>query len=136
MNQEPRTRPFESGTFAQLKHKITLLKPYLDHKRFVVRDLDVSVRENNSLVLLSQSGCIKHVDNEHREQPNKRGTEPLKVWQWDEDKREVLQDYVDQLEKFPCCGHKVVVHNPRWADELACPGCETEWSKEFVRERL
>lgn len=128
--------PFAKGEWGQLRHRINVIRPFVHHKEFVVQDLDLTDSQRRAIGILQKTGAIECVGREWRERDNYHGKQAHNKWQWDEQKRQHIKEYLNGLEQFPCCGQTLRVFNPRWADELACPGCETEYSKEWVRKRL
>jgi len=60
------------------------------------------------------------------------------MYRWTPQAKADIQEYLDQLDTFPRCEHRVHIFNPRDtdADTLACKECGTKYAKATVEALL
>jgi len=135
------TEPFVQGALKSLKEDIHDYQPYLEQTgEWTIRDVHGRTPDNPRKVMpitrLRHWGVIEKLRREKQDTQEK----PINVYQWHEEARQELVEYVERLETLPC-GHRAHVYNDPEIDGLGCKHCaeedkHPEYSRELVKERV
>ena len=134
MSRSSSPTSYQNGNLTKLKNELERIRPYLQHKEFLARDINRDSSKHD-VKLLSGCGAVEPAGTEII--ISKRGKErPRTMWKWNEEVRQKLLEYDQERTEMPECNHRVHVFNPEWADELACKECGKEYRKDRIKELL
>jgi len=115
-----------------MRNRIGEIRPFLDlEEPFTVLDVDNHpTRPHDTTKQLHELDVIRKVGTTLANGHN------IGKWEWDEEEKAELEAWIDEQETYPDCPHRVTIHNPEWADELACKVCNKQYSQETVKALL
>lgn len=115
-----------------MRNRIGEIQPFLHlEEPFTVLDVDEHpTRPHDTTKLLHENDVIEKVGTTLANGHN------IGQWRWDDKEKAELERWLENEETYPRCQHRVTIHNPEWAEELACAVCGTEYTQETVKALL